>query len=436
MKQLFSQHIITTLPFLREKKLLVAISGGLDSVVLTHLIRQLQFSFSLAHCNFNLRGAESEADEDFVLQLSEELEVEVFVESFNTENYAQEHKISIQMAARELRYSWFDELSNQLGFDYILTAHHADDNLETFLINLSRGTGLEGLTGIPQQNGRLVRPLLPFSREEIESYAVENKLKWREDSSNASTKYLRNKLRHDVIPKLKEINPQLLQNFIKTQSHLQKSQHIVEVASSQVLSQVMDKVEGSVFFFNIEKLKAISQPRAFLYVLLKDYGFTEWEDVYNLLSAQSGKFVQSSTHKLLKNRDQLILSELVERDFIEISIPEQETKMETPFGTLHFETTQQFDESDSSTIYVDKDLLKYPLSVRHWKNGNYFYPFGMQGRKKLSKFFKDEKLSALEKEKILLLCSQDRIVWIINHRLDNRFKITKETKTILKITLL
>src|SRR5690606_26589934 len=200
----FKNHIDKNLSFLKESKLLIAISGGLDSVVLTHLCYKLGLKISLSHCNFNLRGTESDEDEDFVLELAEDLELEVFIENFDTQAFAQDHKLSTQMAARTLRYHWFEELAQQLHFDYILTAHHADDNLETFLINLSRGTGLDGLLGIPEKNGKLVRPLLCFSREELEKYALANNLSWREDKSNASTKYLRNKLRNDVIPTLKE----------------------------------------------------------------------------------------------------------------------------------------------------------------------------------------------------------------------------------------
>ena len=235
----FQQHLYSRLTFLKESRILIAISGGVDSVVLTHLCHQLKLNISLAHCNFNLRGKESDADEDFVLQLAEDLELEVFIESFETEAYAKEHKRSIQMAARELRYQWFDELADQLKFDYILTAHHADDNLETFLINFTRGTGLEGLTSIPEVNGVFVRPLLPFSSHEIHEFAKENKIKWRYDSSNASTKYLRNKLRHDVIPILKEINPSLLQSFKTTLNNLNDTADIVEESIESFLKNAI-----------------------------------------------------------------------------------------------------------------------------------------------------------------------------------------------------
>jgi len=228
MLQKFDQHITMNFPFLKESKLLLAISGGLDSVVLMHLCNQLKLSVSLAHCNFKLRNEESDLDEEFVIKLSQILNNQIFTIHFDTENYAQEHKTSIQIAARNLRYQWFQELVSTHHFDYILTAHHADDNLETFLINLTRGSGLEGFTGIPEKNGNIIRPLLPFSRAEILEYAKENQLKWREDASNASTKYVRNKIRHQIVPILKEINPNLLDSFSKTLTHLQESQQMIE----------------------------------------------------------------------------------------------------------------------------------------------------------------------------------------------------------------
>ncbi len=227
---------------MKKNKLLIAISGGLDSVVLTHLCHDLKLDFSLAHCNFNLRGEESDADEQFVMDLADSLNREVFVESFDKEDYARLNKLSTQMAARKLRYDWFEELADQLEFDFVLTAHHADDNLETVLINLSRGTGLDGLTGIPEQNGNIVRPLLPFSRDDIEAYAKLKNWKWREDSSNTSDTYLRNALRHHVVPKLKELNPQMLQNFGKTVSHLRDVKDILQDRIDDVSSRIISKL--------------------------------------------------------------------------------------------------------------------------------------------------------------------------------------------------
>ncbi|MBN2868922.1 MAG: tRNA lysidine(34) synthetase TilS [Flavobacteriaceae bacterium] len=430
----FKNHIKQQLPFLKESKLLVAISGGLDSVVLTHLCKEVNLDFALAHCNFNLRGKESDVDESFVLELAEDLDIEVFIQNFDTESFAKNEKLSIQLAARKLRYDWFFELSAQLEFDYILTAHHADDNLETFLINLSRGTGLEGLKGIPEVNGTIVRPLLSFSREDIKDYAKANHLKWSEDSSNASTKYLRNKLRHDVIPVLKEINPEVLANFQSTLAHLNDSSTIVEDAVDSFLNKAIVNIDDSQISYQISEFEALNNPKAYLFEIFKDYGFTQWKDIENLLTAQSGKLVFSKTHQLLKDRECLILSEMsLEEKQDTISILETETEVKIPTGTLVFNTVNNIEKTNVSTIYIDKKKLNYPLTVRYWQEGDYFYPLGMQGKKKLSKFFKDEKLSLLDKQNTLLLCSNHQVVWVINHRADNRFKITKQTQDILKI---
>ena len=433
----FKNHIDSKLPFLKKSKLLIAISGGLDSTVLTYLCYQAKLNIALAHCNFNLRGSESDGDEDFVLQLAEDLDLEVFIESFETESYAKEHKLSTQMAARELRYNWFEELSKQLGFDYVLTAHHADDVLETFLINLSRGTGIEGLSGIPEVNNNVVRPLLGFSRTEIENHANANNLKWREDSSNASIKYLRNKLRHDVIPQLKAINPEFLNNFQNTLKHLKDTTDIVEESVNTVLQRAIKSIDDNQISYYVSEFQKVNNPKAFLYEIFKDYGFTEWNDILNLLGAQSGKQLFSSTHRLLKDRDCLILSEIAIKQSENIlEITSENKQVETNLGSLVFEEVDTVESQGRNCIYVDKDLLKFPLNVRSWQEGDYFYPFGMQGKKKLSKFFKDEKLSLLDKERVLLLCSENEVVWIINYRADNRFKVTEQTKTILKITLL
>lgn len=436
MLEQFKKHINKKLPFLKEGKLLITISGGVDSVVLAHLCHQSNLNIALAHCNFNLRGKESDADEDFVLQLAEDLDLEVFIESFDTETYSNENKLSTQMAARKLRYDWFEELAEQLQFDYILTAHHADDNLETFLINLSRGTGLDGLTGIPEVNDNIIRPLLIFSRESIEAYAKENHLKWREDSSNASTKYLRNKLRHDVIPILKEINPQLLQNFGKTIDHLKDSKAIINDSIQDLISKGIVKLTKKGMQINISLIKEFENPKAYLYYFLNGFGFTEWNDVTELLDAQSGKQLFSEEWRLLKDRTHLHLTEISsENDFQTITISKTDKQVKTDLGILSFDETNAVLAKNKHTIYVDKELLKYPLIIRKWKDGDIFYPLGMIGKKKLSKYFKDEKLSLLDKENVRLLCSGEDIVWVLGKRADNRFKVNEKTKNILKIEL-
>ena len=428
MLESFKKHTASRLAFLNSSKLLIAISGGVDSVVLTHLCYKSGLNFALAHCNFNLRGNESDTDEDFVLQFAEALDIEVFIENFDTKSYASDGKMSIQMAARELRYRWFEALAAQLQFDYVLTAHHADDNLETFLINFTRGTGIEGLTGIPEVNDIFVRPLLPFTSQDILAYAKQNHLTWRDDSSNASTKYLRNKLRHEVIPVLKEINPTLLQNFQTTLNHLNDTIAIVDESMDAFLNKAIDNVSDTTMTFKIAAFKEVESTKAYVYETFKIFGFTQWNDIENLLDAQSGKWVSSATHRLIKDRDFLLLSEIDNARPTQQVILENDSKIETPLGILNFEIVEAPQKSDSKTIFVDKDLLHFPLVIREKEEGDVFFPLGMQGKKKVSKYFKDEKFSLLDKEQARLICSNNDIVWVIGKRADNRFKVTENTK--------
>lgn len=429
MLQKFKKHITKEFPFLKDTKLLIAISGGVDSVVLFHLLHKLNYDVSLAHCNFKLRGKESDLDEEFIKNLNQISANQIFTISFDTEKYAIENKLSTQIAARELRYNWFQKLITEHKFDYVLTAHHADDNLETFLIHLTRGSGLDGFTGIPKVNGNIVRPLLAFSRKEVLNYAKDNDIEWREDASNASNKYIRNKIRHQVLPVLKEINPSILDSFATTIENLQESKQIIEDRIENIASEVLEK-EANFIKIDIEKIKELSNSKAYLYQLLKSYHFTEWNDVYDLLNAQSGKQVFSKTHRLLKDRDVLILSKIDLSNSIEMAfqIEEEITEITNPIHLTFKEVIEKSTEN-KQTIYVDKDLLKYPLMLRKWEKGDYIYPLGMQGKKKLSKYFKDEKFSLIDKENTWLLCNaENQIMWIINHRQDRRFVKNKNLK--------
>lgn len=435
MKQKFTAHINTHFPFLKESKLLLAISGGLDSVVLMHLCNQLKLQISLAHCNFKLRNEESDLDEEFVINISQTSSNQIFTKFFNTELVAKKEKISIQIAARELRYNWFQELAKKHQFEFVLTAHHLDDSLETFLINVTRGSGLEGFTGIPAKNGNIIRPLLPFSRAEILGYAMENQLEWREDSSNSSTKYLRNKIRHQVIPILKEINPSLLDSFANTIDYLEDSQQIIDDRIEEIATKITVEKEG-MLFFDISKINQLSNPKAYLYQLLKKYQFTEWNNVLDLLTSQTGKQVFSKTHVLLKDRNFLILSEIQSKksDSENFEILVHQSTISSPIF-LNFEENPTKKIVTKSSILVDKKLLKYPLIVRKWQNGDYFCPSGMQGKKKLSKYFKDEKFSLIEKQNTWLLCTaENEIIWVINHRQDRRFLASSTTKNSVQIT--
>ena len=435
MKTAFKEHISQNLPFLEGKKLLVAISGGIDSVVLTHLLQRLHFSISLAHCNFLLRGKESDKDEVFVKKLGEKLQVPTYTTRFETKKHAQEKGISTQMAARELRYQWFDEICSKNNIDYMLTAHHKNDVLETFLINFTRGTGLDGLLGIPQINENIIRPLLPFTQNDIIVYANKKKLQWREDSSNSSIKYTRNKIRHKVVPVLTELNPSLLETFSSTLENIKGSQQIVKDRIQNIQQKIVSKHNREVHF-NIAELKKLSNPKIYLFEFLKGFHFTQWDDITNLLNAQTGKQVFSKTHRLLKNREVLILSEITGTEMHpDFQIFENTQKIEIPVG-LSFEIlkNEAIDLSNNNhTVLLDYQLLEFPLTLRKWQKGDFFFPFGMSGKKKVSKFFKDEKMALTQKESAWILCSQNNIIWIVGKRLDERFKVTNNTQKIFKI---
>ena len=433
MLQKFQSHIFQNFPFLSGKKLLLATSGGLDSMVMVDLFHKLSFEIAIAHCNFQLRGVESFEDQNFVQNYAEANEIKLFVTQFDTEAFAKDYKLSTQVAARELRYNWFHELLETENFDYVLTAHHADDNLETFLINLVRGTGLDGLTGIPAQNENVIRPLLIFSRQEIEQYAKENNIDWREDSSNASDKYLRNKIRHNLVPILKELNTDFLSSFHKTQVYLQESKTMVEDASIMVYQQVA-KESGKDIHFDLNKLQQLPNYKSYLYQWLREFGFLAWEDIYDLVESQSGKQVFSNEFRLLKNRDFLILSPInIEDKKEEYYIFKDQKEIDSPLN-LSFSKVADIGIGSNTTIFVDEDKLHFPLVLRRWNGGDSFQPFGMEGKStKVSKIFKDEKLSLIDKENTWLLCSDDTIVWIIGIRQDERFKIEKTTKNRVQI---
>lgn len=432
MFQQFQNHIDSNLSFLKGKKLLLATSGGIDSMVLVNLCDQSKLDFAVAHCNFQLRGGESDCDEDFVKSQTEKLQIPIFIQRFDTKAFAEQNKLSIQVVARNLRYEWFYTLLANHNFDYILTAHHLDDSLETFLINFTRGSGIEGLTGIPEQNDKIVRPLLPFSRNEIEAFAKENQITWREDCSNASDKYLRNKLRHDVIPILKELNPSLLSSFENTINHLKQTQSLAQDATKSLYQKVVSEEEHHTVI-DLPKLLKYRNYKAYLFDWLQPFGFADWTSVYDLINAQSGKQVLSETHILLKNRDSLLLFPKQNRASDEkFWVQKEQAEVKIPLK-LDFCNVSDISVQSTNTIFVDEDLLQFPLILRRWQEGDVFQPFGMIGKKKLSKYFKDEKFSLLDKANIWLLCSDDKIVWIVGQRQDERFKVTATTTKILKI---
>lgn len=435
MLEKLKKHLHENLPFLENSKLLLAISGGIDSVILAHLLREMNLDFSLAHCNFKLRYEDSDKDAAFVLELAKKINSQIHLKEFDTNTYAVENKISTQMAARDLRYNWFANLMSEFNYDYLLTAHHANDNIETVLINLTRGSSLQGLTGIPEINGNIIRPLLPFTRSEIEKYTIANNISWREDDSNSSKKYFRNKIRHEVIPVLQELNPSLLETFSKHVSFLKLEKKVLEDHYASVKADVT-LYEDGVFKIDINKLKQYNDCKVYLFNFLKEYSFTDWTDIELLLDAQSGKLVSSNTHRLIKDRDFLLLKENdLNLQLTKFKIGVKDVKIINPIN-ISFEHVNTVQLSSKNKIYLDADLLEYPLYLRKKEDGDYFFPLGMKGKKKVSKYFKDEKMSLLDKENCWLLCdANDTVVWIVGRRTDGRFGITEKTQKILKIKL-
>ena len=436
MENLFLNHLKKNFPSISASKLIIAVSGGVDSIVLFHLCLKLKLNFFVAHCNFKLRKKESDLDEKFVRDLAIKHNIKFYTKSFNTKKLSNNDNKSIQMVARELRYSWFEELSKELNIKHILTAHHLDDSLETFLINLSRGSGIDGLLGIPEVNDTVYRPLLIFKKDEILSYAKENKITWREDSSNKKREYLRNQIRLEVIPKLKEINPNLLDNFSKSIDRLQQSKSIIKDKMDDFIKNVSFTRDEKIYF-EINKIKKVSNIDAYLYELLKKYNFTQWDDIRDLLDSQSGKQIISKTHKLLKDREYLILVKNSEVENKSLLINKSSKEVAVSVGKIKVSIAKKISKEDSDAIYLDSAKLDFPLRVRNVLSGDYFYPFGMNGKKKVSKYLKDKKISVFDKDKVLILeTSKNKIIWVVGMRLDDRFSVTDNTKEITKIELI
>ncbi len=414
----FAQHLHKNFPFLKHKKLLITVSGGIDSVVLTAICKQLDYNIGIAHCNFQLRDKESDLDEQFVMNLALEKQVPFHTIQFNTKEYCKKNKVSTQIGARELRYNWFYKLLEQHPYDYILTAHHLNDVMETFFINLSRGTGIDGLSGIPPINNKTVRPLLPFSRKDIEQYAHKNNISWREDKSNAETKYLRNKIRHKIVPELYELNSNFEHNFKTTITNIFSSSEFINLKIEE-LKKTLFKPHKNGFEIEREQLNQLSNYE--IHSLFKAYGFTSATEIFKLLKSQAGKYISSNSHTLLSNRTSLILTEKQTT-----TETQQSYSIQHSTDTMHLPIQLSFHanrpENTNHSICVPLDASLFPLTLRKRKEGDVFYPTGMQGKKKVSKYFKDLKLSQLEKEDTWLLCnSEDRIIWIVGYRSDKNF---------------
>ena len=428
MKNKVQHFIDEKLLFTTEDKLILGISGGADSVCLMHILLALNYSFELAHCNFNLRAEESDADEVFVKELAKKYQLEIHIKQFDTLEYASKNKISTQMAARDLRYAWFDDLLNKTNSKYIAIAHHENDDVETFFINLVRGSGLTGLLGIKEKNNAVVRPLLSVSRLDIEQYLNEKGLLFREDSSNASLKYLRNKIRHELMPLLTEMNPSI-QDTIKGEIKiLEGVSQIYTTKTEEIRKELMQEKNGIVKF-KISDLLALNSLQNYLYELLNPYGFVTIDAIAKTLQGQSGKQFFSATHQLVVDRKYILISPVkIENEVFVIT--EKTVDLLIPLSLKFKITADKNIVLDSAIAKLDFEKLKFPLTLRKWQEGDKFMPLGMKKFKKLSDFFIDNKFSILDKQEQWLLCSGDDIVWVVGCRIDERYKLETDTKKV------
>jgi tRNA(Ile)-lysidine synthase len=439
----FTKHIQKQRFFLPDDKLILAVSGGIDSVSLCELCKKAGFDFTIAHCNFQLRGPESERDEKFVLALGDRYQVDVAVKKFDTERHAVENKTSIQEAARTLRYEWFEELINQSTnppINYLLTAHHADDNIETLLMNFFRGTGLHGLTGIPEKTNYIRRPLLPFTREELLLFAREHNLQWVEDSSNESSKYTRNYFRNELIPALMQVFPKVRDNLQENLKRFREIEALYRL-SVDAMKQKFVTQKGNELHIPVKRLLGFEN-RALIYEVISGYGFTEKQidEVIKLAESGSGKYISSpdGSYRIIRHRHWLIINPAAPGGSGHFIIEEGQKALKFAGVSLHIKTQSIINcplPVDTSTACLDLGEIVFPLILRQWKTGDYFYPLGMKKKKKVSRFLIDQKLSKVDKEKVWVIESNKRIVWVVGYRIDERFKLTEKTKQALQFTL-
>lgn len=417
------------------EQILLAVSGGIDSVVMAHLFSKSDYECAIAHCNFQLRGEESNEDEAFVSSLAASLEMQFHVKRFNVDKAVSNKGISVQMAARELRYAWFEELIHLQSYDAVATAHNRNDSVETFFLNLSRGTGIRGLAGIPYRNGNIIRPLLFASRKDITGYARRNNLIFREDSSNIETKYQRNKIRHDVVHVMEQINPGFVDTMAGNMSRLREV-HAIYMQSVDSTRKALFDQDSDGIHIDIAALKRLSPILTWLYELFSPFGFTrsQCEGIEKIMDADPGRQSISTTHQLYKDRARLILVESTRKAFDRYYLDNPDNLSSLPFPmdveVLDRSQLQQIPD-DKHIACLDHAEIQFPLTIRHWLHGDYFFPLGMDQMKKLSDFFVDEKIPVPEKERAWILASGNKIVWIMGHRIDNRFRITAKTTRVL-----
>ena len=434
MKESFYNNLKAIVGTPEHCTFLLAVSGGGDSVAMTHLFRACGLGFAIAHCNFHLRGDDSDEDMRFVQQLATDYGVQLFVKEFDTLSVQKNSGKSVEMVARDLRYQWFEEVGQP--FDFIVTAHHANDNAETLLLNLCRGTGLKGLAGIPARNGKYIRPLLPFTADELRQYATRHHLAFRTDQTNFSEQYQRNKIRLSVLPKLTEINPELIRTFSQNTNRFRQQYDFYQRQIAAFEREMVTHEDGTVRI-SIPKLSENPDKELLLYEFLKKYNFTAAviKTIGQRLDGEPGKLFFSDTHCLLKDRDFLIVKKKEEeKSEAELSISSWEELEKLGFSVEPHEVNGSVPfERDPNVLYVDAAKIAFPLTLRHWHEGDAFQPFGLYGTKKLSDLFKDAKSTRFDKQKTWILCCKDQIVWVVGLRSDQRFCLDFDTKQFYKI---
>lgn len=419
-------------------RLLVAVSGGIDSMVLAWLIRETGISHAIAHCNFSLRDEESDSDELFVRNYTAKYNIPFFSRRFDTVGYASSEGLSIQMAARELRYRWFDELVEREGFDAVAVAHNLNDNAETFFINLLRGTGLNGLTGMSQKYRNIIRPLLFATRNDIVSFARQKKIKYREDSSNSGVKYTRNRIRHKILPELEKVNPKALAAITETINHLRGSSEIIDKHIEELRLKIFRPVTDGVEV-NLKELKLLQPLSPYIFELFRGYGLSagQTRELTSLLRSSPGKYMNTSSHRLLRDRGRIIITEKESTEPVSYEFNSlDEMHMSGIFSDMS--VTVPGEETIPAcmiTASLDLDMITFPVTVRRREAGDRFIPLGMSQMKKISDFLIDLKVPVTTKEKVLLLLSAEAVVWVMGYRIDERYKVTNRTTRILMLTL-
>jgi tRNA(Ile)-lysidine synthase len=433
----FKNYIQQQRLFHTKDKLLLAVSGGIDSVVLCQLCQQCGYDFAIAHCNFQLRGADSDKDENFVQQLATTYAVPFFTIRFDTATIAAKQKKTIEEAARDLRYAWFETLRLEHGFGWLVTAHHANDSIETAMMYFFRGTGIKGLHGILPKQNKIVRPLLFAKKDMLLQFAAANALQFVNDATNQQNDFTRNYFRNELLPGVKKVFPAVEENLLHNIARIGEAEQLYEQAIAWHKKKLLVYHKAAVHI-PVLKLQQTKPLFTVLYEIIKDFGFTPHQtaDVAALLQSDNGKYVQSATHRIIRNRKWLLIAPTATQKAAHIIIETTDGSIAFENGKLQFETIPADAlklSADKNTAQLDAAILQLPLLLRQWKQGDYFYPLGMTKKKKLSRFFIDQKLATTEKEKVWVLESNKKIVWVIGMRIDDRCKITAKTKTVVKI---